>query len=47
MLAQNVEVALPYFTSSGNTYRAQVGNSVTLICQVDNLGKFLNTKIQF
>ena len=33
---------MPYFTSSeGKTYKAQVGNSVTLQCQVENLGKFV------
>ena len=30
---------MPFFTSQANTYRAQVGNSVTLFCQVENLGK--------
>ena len=37
---------MPYFTSSeGKTYKAQVGNSVTLQCQVENLGKFFLCKI--
>ena len=34
---------MPYFTSNeGKTYKAQVGNSVTLQCQVENLGKFFS-----
>ena len=32
-------LSMPFFTSKPNTYRAQVGNSVILICQVENLGK--------
>jgi len=31
-------LSMPFFTSKPNTYRAQVGNSVILICQVENLG---------
>ena len=31
----------PYFISKSSTYRKQVGGTVTLSCQVDNLGKSL------
>jgi len=31
--------ASPYFTTDGHTYKAQVGNSVILLCQVENLGE--------
>ena len=31
---------IPYFTSQeGRAYKAQVGNSAVLECQVENLGK--------
>ena len=42
-LCKDVSLSLPFFGSQPNTYRAQVGNSVTLFCQVENLGKFKNT----
>ena len=29
----------PYFISKSNTYRKQVGGTVTLVCRVDDLGK--------
>ena len=34
----------PYFLSKPNTYRKQVGGTVTLSCHVDNLGKFFHIK---
>ena len=34
----------PYFLSKPNTYRKQVGGTVTLSCHVDNLGKFFFIK---
>ena len=34
----------PYFLSKPNTYRKQVGGTVTLSCHVDNLGKFFCIK---
>ena len=34
-------MSVPYFTTEGNTYQAQMGNSVTIVCQVENLGKFI------
>ena len=34
----------PYFLSKPNTYRKQVGGTVTLNCHVDNLGKFFFIK---
>ena len=30
----------PYFTSKADNYREKVGETITLICQVENLGKF-------
>ena len=40
-LGRDVPAGIPYFTSSeGRAYKAQVGNSVVLECQVENLGKF-------
>lgn len=38
-LCKELPLSMPFFTSQANTYRAQVGNSVTLFCQVENLGK--------
>jgi len=37
-LCKELPLSMPFFTSQANTYRAQVGNSVTLFCQVENLG---------
>ena len=40
-MARDVPMSAPYFTTDGNTYKAQVGNSIQLLCQVENLGKYL------
>lgn len=32
----------PHFLSRGHTYRAVVGDTLVLPCQVENLGKLLN-----
>ena len=33
-MARDVPMSAPYFTTDGNTYKAQVGNSIQLLCQV-------------
>lgn len=38
-MARDVPMSAPYFTTDGNTYKAQVGNSIQLLCQVENLGE--------
>ena len=39
-MARDVPMSTPYFTTNEkNTYKAQVGSSVILLCQVENLGK--------
>ena len=37
----------PHFTSRPSTYSEKVGGTVTLICQVDNLGKSFSIKLWY
>jgi len=40
IMARDVPMSAPYFTTDEkNTYKAQVGNSVILLCQAENLGE--------